>query len=282
MNIVKLIKKDNSTTNVKINNDVPFITFKALDKYPFINAGFSTKLGGVSKDHLSSMNLGFERGDDLSNVIKNHEIIAKAMGFDSDNIVVTHQTHTTNVLKVDESFRGTGITKDREYENIDGLITNVKDVVLATYFADCVPLFIVDPINKAIGMSHSGWKGTVGKMGKVTIDKMTEAYGTNPADVICCIGPSICQDCYEISADVANEFIKAFPDNVDDILIDKKDGHYQLDLWKCNELVFKEAGVLEENIHATDICTCCNLDTMFSHRGHHGMRGNMAGFLSLR
>lgn len=281
MNFVEFNKYSGNTTKLNIKNDVPYISFRALDRIPWIKNGFSTRLGGVSTEHLFSLNLGFTRGDLEENVTKNHEIIAETIGFEPENIVSSHQTHTTNVRVVSKDDCGKGIYCPRDYEDVDGMITNEKGIVLATYFADCVPLYIVDIKNKAIGLSHSGWRGTVGKIGKMTIEKMTEKYGTNPKDVIVCIGPSICQDCYEVSEDVALEFMTAFPDNICEILISKGNGKYQLDLWATNRLVFKEAGVPLENISVTDICTCCNTDVLYSHRGHNGMRGNLAAFLTL-
>lgn len=282
MNIVTLNKYDTNSTEIKFFHQVAYIQFSALSKLPYIQHGFSTRLGGVSKGHLSGMNLGFGRDDNKENVIKNHEIIAEAMGFEAKNIVCSDQTHTTNVRVVTKEDCGKGIYLPKDYHDIDGLITNERDVVLVTYFADCVPLYLVDTKNKAIGLSHSGWRGTVSKMGEVTLLKMHEVYGTNPEDVIACIGPSICQDCYEISKDVAEEFKKAFPNHVHQILKEKSDDKYHLNLWKCNQIVLKEAGILTENIHMTDLCTCCNKEVLFSHRGHHGKRGNLAAFLSLR
>lgn len=281
MNYVKLNKYNGNSTKLNINNGVPYISFNALDKLPWLKNGFSTRLGGVSADYLSSLNLGFTRGDLEENVVKNHELISEAIGFSPENIVSSHQTHTTNVRVVSREDCGKGIYIPRDYEDVDGMITNLKEVVLATYFADCVPLYMVDTKNKAIGLSHSGWRGTVGKIGKETIELMHETYGTNPKDVIACIGPSICQDCYEISEDVAKEFQNVFYDNICDILRDKGDGKYQLNLWKCNEIIFREAGVPAENIHVTDVCTCCNIDTLYSHRGQNGKRGNLAAFLTV-
>ena len=228
------------------------------------------------------MNLGLGRDDFKENVIRNHEIIAAAVGFCPENIVTGKQTHTTNIRVVTRKDVGKGLYRDRDYDNIDGLITNEREVVLTTYFADCVPLYIVDTKNKAIGLSHSGWRGTVGKMGKVTIEKMMEEYGTNPADVVACIGPSICKNCYEISEDVAAAFMKEFQGREDEILVNKGNGKYLLDLWKCNAIIFRECGVSEENIHLPDICTCCNPDILFSHRASHGKRGNLAAFLEIK
>lgn len=281
MEYIKLNKESGSTTRINFNNGVPYISYRILDDIPWLKNAVSTRLGGVSKDYLASMNLGFNRGDLDENVIRNHEIFANVIGVNPKNIVTGNQTHTTNVKVVTKDDCGKGIYRDRNYTDIDVLITNEKGIVLATYYADCVPLLIVDTKNKAIGLSHSGWRGTVGKIGKVTIEKMGELYGTKPEDIVACIGPSICQKCYEISEEVAVQFKEAFPDNIKEILIDKGNGKYQLDLWECNRINFKEAGVLPENIKVTDICTCHNTDVLFSHRGHNGKRGNLGAFLSV-
>lgn len=280
-NIVILNKENRNSTRINFKDNVPYISYRALADIKWLKNGFSTRLGGVSEGVLSTMNLGFGRNDLPENVVKNHEIIANAIGFNPENIVASKQTHTTNVKIVSKKDCGKGIYRERDYDDVDGMITNEKGIVLATYFADCVPLYMVDTKNKAIGLSHSGWRGTVGKIGKVTLDLMKETYGTNPKDVIACIGPSICRDCYEVSEDVATEFEAAFKGREKDILINKGNGKYQLDLWKCNYIIFKECGVYEENIHMPDICTCHNMEMMFSHRATQGRRGNLAAFLSI-
>jgi len=167
--------------------------------------------------------------------------------------------------------------------DIDGLVTNVPGLVLVTSYADCVPLYFVDPVNKAIGLSHSGWKGTVGRIGEVTIQKMQELYGSDPGDILACIGPSICRDCYEVSQDVAEKFQEIFPQALwERIMDDKGKGKYQLDLWESNRLILLEAGIREEHLAVTDLCTCCNPELLFSHRATQGKRGNLAAFLGLR
>lgn len=130
-----------------------------------------------------------------------------------EDIVTSDQTHTTNVRVVTEEDRGNGITKPRPYTDVDGMITNVPGLVLATFYADCVPLFFIDPVHRAVGLSHSGWRGTVGKIGKVTVEKMTEEFQTDPSELYAAIGPSICQDCYEVSEDVIDQFREAFEEN---------------------------------------------------------------------
>ena len=184
-----------------------------------------------------------------------------------------------------------GLTRERDYRDVDGLITDEPGLVLSTFYADCVPLYVVDPVHRAIGMSHSGWRGTAARMGAVTLSAMQEAYGTRPEDVVCAVGPSICKDCYEVSADVADIFAEEFPGHEQEILAESEknsvgmahaDKKYQLDLWKANEIIFQEAGVRKEHLAVTDICTCCNPKLLFSHRASHGKRGNLGGFLYLK
>lgn len=261
---------------------VPLLSYPLLTETGIVKHCFTTRMGGVSKGIFSSMNLSFTRGDEKEDVMENYKRLAEALGVSLENFVFTDQTHTTNVLKVTEKDAGKGILRERDYQDVDGLITNAKGLVLSTFFADCVPLYFVDPVHEAIGMSHSGWRGTVRRMGKATIEAMEQAFGTKPSDLICAIGPSICQDCYEVSEDVAEEFKSAFPGYEREILLEKGNGKYQLDLWKANEIVLEDAGVEKERIAVTNLCTCCNPKLLFSHRASHGKRGNLGGFLCLK
>jgi len=278
---LNIIKKDINTTMIDNNGSAPFIVYNKLKEIDFIGHGFSTRLGGVSKEHLYSMNLSFNRGDARENVLENFKRISESIGFDYKDIVMSMQTHTTNVLRVSKKDCGNGITKKLPYSDVDGLITNENQVVLSTFYADCVPLFFVDVKNKAIGLSHSGWRGTVERMGEKTIKMMEAEFGSNPNDIIVAIGPSICMDCYEVSEDVAVRFAHEF-NNQDKILYKKNDEKYQLNLWEANKEVCQDAGIMEENIIMPDICTCCNPDLLYSHRASKGQRGNLAAFLFIK
>lgn len=179
--------------NVKEAGEVTYLTYPAFEKLEGIIHGFSTRLGGVSRGIYSSMNLSFTRGDEEEAVKENYRRIAQAIGFRTDDIVTSDQTHTANVRKVTEADRGKGITVPRDYQDVDGMVTNVPGLVLTTFYADCVPLYFVDPVKCVIGLSHSGWRGTVAKIGKATVEKMKEEYGCHPEDILAAIGPSICQ-----------------------------------------------------------------------------------------
>ena len=265
------------------SNKSPYIKFKCFEGIDFINYGFSTRLGGTSKGMFSSMNLSFARGDDEKCVSRNFELIADSIGTTPQHMVYAKQTHTTNVLKVGKNECGMGVMRKRNFSDIDGLITNEPGVCLVTSYADCVPLYFVDIKKKCIGLSHAGWRGTVGKIGIKTVKMMIEEFESNPLDIIAFIGPSICKDCYEISKDVADEFLQAYSKEISDrILISKSNEKFQLNLHLANKYNLLEAGLKPENIFITDICTCCNPDLLYSHRASKGQRGGLCGFLEIK
>ena len=266
---------------LKNGEELPLFHYPLLDETGIVRHCFTTRYGGVSEGMFSKLNLSFTRGDVKESVEENYRRIAEAMGVPYEKIVCSDQTHTTNVRVVTEADAGTGIIRPKDYTDVDGLITKLPEITLATFYADCVPLYFVDPVHHAIGLSHSGWRGTVARMGKCTLEAMRREYGTKAADVYCAIGPSICQDCYEVSEDVAVQFEEAFSGHESEILLNKGNGKYQLDLWKANEIVLLEAGVKPEHLAVTDVCTCCNPELLFSHRASHGKRGNLGAFLCL-
>ncbi len=260
----------------KTVDGVPYLAYPLLEKTGAVRHGFSTRLGGVSTGHCATMNISTTRGDDPAAVEENRRRIAKAIGVRAEDMTYTNQTHTTNVAVVEAKDRG------KRFMETDGMVTNVPEICLVTFYADCVPLFFVDPVHRAIGLSHSGWRGTVGKMGKVTIERMREEYGTDPAQVVAAVGPSICQDCYEVSVDVIEKFRENFDKDLwPELFYEKADGKYQLNLWRANQAVLTEAGVPRENIAVTNLCTHCNPDILFSHRSTGTARGNLSAFLAL-
>ena len=284
MSINWIYKDDRNVFRNVERGGVPYLSFKALEDTGMVINGFSTRLGGASKGRFATMNFSYSRKDDPADVLENFTRMADALGVERDRMVVSYQTHTTNVRRVTREDEGKGVIRERDYRNVDGLITDVPGITLVTFYADCVPLYLVDPVHHAIGLSHSGWRGTVRRMGQVTMDAMKEAFGTRPEDVTACIGPSICRDCFEVGAEVAEAFADAFDPKYRDALYraNAKPGKYQLDLWKANEIIFQEAGVPKEQIHTTNICTMCNSDYLFSHRRVGEERGNLAAFLSIR
>ena len=275
--------KDNRHVLEENTDYVPYLEYPMLKNTRIVRHGFSTRLGGVSEGYYASMNLSFDRGDRKEAVAENFRRIGEALGVRCEDMVLSRQTHTTNVRIVTDADRGKGITRERDYTDVDGLVTNVPGICLVTSYADCVPLFFVDPVKKVIGLSHSGWRGTVGKIGRKTVELMHERFGSDPADILAAVGPSVCMDCYEVSSDVIEKFKEAFSENWwDQLFYEKPDGKYQLDLWKANELIFLESGILPEHIAVTNVCTHCNSDILYSHRAAGDKRGNLCAFLALK
>ncbi len=282
------------------NAELEYLQFPKLAEMEQIQHLFTTRTGGVSTEHLASLNLSFSRGDLKEYVLENYRRIGLVMGCSIDRMVASHQTHTTNIRIVSEADAGKGIIAEKDYTDIDGLITNVPGIALACFYADCVPLYFVDPVKHVIGLAHSGWRGTVAGIGRGMVSRMQELYGCDPAHIVAAIGPSICQECYEVSEEVAEEFWTGFwveenirtfcqeirtsgiyPE-VELLIPGKEPGKYQLDLWLANLIVLRSAGIRFDNIDITDVCTCCNPEYLFSHRASKGMRGNLAAFLMIK
>lgn len=267
---------------------VPYLSFRGLDALPgFVNA-FSTRMGGVSEGALATMNFSYHKGDAPEHVLENFTRMAAAIGVDRDKMVCSHQTHTTNIMKVFAEDAGKGVIRHRGYKNIDGLITNVPGITLVTSYADCIPLYFVDPVRRAVGISHSGWRGTVGRMGQKTVELMCREFGCRAEDIHCGIGPGICRECFEVGDEVAEKFRKAFPKNEWDTLIfpqhvqGRDPARRYIDLWRANELILTGAGILPDHIYKTNVCTKHNSALLYSHRVTGAQRGNLCGFLGIR
>ena len=261
-------------------NGVLYLRFAALEETGLVRHGFSTRIGGVSRGIYASMNFSFSRTDSREDVEEDYRRMAKALGVGEDSFVPSCQVHGTSIEKVGKKEAGLG--KKRSFKEADGLITNEKGITLVTFFADCIPLFILDTKNKAIGLAHSGWRGTCGNIGEKTVRRMREEYGSRPEDLLCCIGPGICGDCYGVGEDLHDRFVeKRGSTYCGKIFFRDREGKRHLDLWEANRLNFLESGVPEKNITVSHICTYENSKTLFSHRMDGEKRGNLAAFLSL-
>ena len=274
-----LIYKNAAHIFDEVEKKTPYLEYPLFQETGIVTSAFSTRLGGVSEGYYSSLNLSFDRGDDPARVLENFKRIGASMGVNVEDMVLSKQTHTTNVRVVTAEDKGKGIMQERNYTDVDGMITNVPGICLVTSYADCVPLYFVDPVKKAIGLSHSGWRGTVGKIGKNTVQLMQENFGSKPEDLLAAVGPSVCMDCYEVSEDVIEQFEKKY---WEDLFYKKENGKYQLNLWKANELIFLESGILPEHMAITNVCTHCNSKILYSHRTMGNNRGNLCAFLALK
>ena len=266
------------------NNNVVYFTSPLFDDLNWLRNGISTRLGGVSKGFCGSMNFAYNDYDDPEDVYKNYQIFCEATGIDINKIVTTKQVHSNTVVKLDENHIYRHVNeKGCDFPGVDGVVTNVKGATLFAFSADCSLIQIVDSKNKAIGLCHSGWRGTVGRISKNAIDMMVENYGSSPADLLVTIGPSICPECFEVEWDMIEEARKGFSESdYDKIYYQKSETKYQFNLWEANRIVLKEAGVKEENIFLPNICTKCNPDTLFSHRNSGLKRGTLIAFLGIK
>lgn len=272
----------NSKT-MKLNNHdtVPYLTYNSLEEIKFIKHGFSTRLGGVSKGIFSTMNLALNRGDNIDDVMENYRRLAKSIGVDFNTLVASSQDHNTFVRNVTKEQYGIGITKPKDILSVDGLITNQPNVTLVTYYADCTPLFFVDTNKKAIGLAHAGWRGTVGRIGQKVVEKMKQDFGTNPQDLVCAIGPAISKCCYEVDKSCADEFYRLEEIDTEKCIFPKENNKFIIDLLETNRQILVSAGVKEENITLSDLCTKCNSNLLWSHRATNGQRGTMCAMMSI-
>jgi hypothetical protein len=282
---IKFINQNDTGTLLTDNvAGVPMLHFRKLYEFDWLSQSFSTRLGGVSGGIYESMNLSFNLMDSKENVLNNFKKIAKTIGISVENMVYSKQTHTTNILKVNEHHKGMGIVRDRDFDNIDGLITDRAGVCLVTSFADCIPVIIIDPVKRVVASLHSGWRGTVGNISQRALDIMAEDYGCIKEDCYGFVGPGICQDCYEISSDVADEFKNSYTGEETDVILKngKNEGKYNLDLLAANRINLANGGIKTCNIFTADLCTCCNPGFLWSHRATGGKRGLMCNFIYIK
>lgn len=234
--------------------------------------GFSLRDGGVSSGDFDSLNVGLRRGDNPFNVFKNLEICCDALNLTKEKLTLTHQLHTANVMFVDEGDIGKGLI--REWcEGVDGVVTNLENVPLMCYSADCVPILLCDETKKLIGAVHSGWRGTAQNIVQNTIELMC-SHGSKAEDICAFVGPAIGLCCYEVSSDVGEAFA-AYPHCV----AKKDNGKYMVDLKNIVKTQLITEGVREDNIDVAPFCTFCDNDKFFSHRRQKGKSGLLGGFI---
>lgn len=271
---------NSKTLKINQNGDLCYITFPKLEACGAVRHIFSTRMGGVSNGQYATMNTSFSSGDSFELVEENYRRLCTAVGIDVSNLVLSRQTHTNNVRIVTKQDCGVGYTKP-SFNDVDGLVTNQSGVALVTQYADCTPLLFCDPVKRVCATSHAGWRGTVAQIGKVTVEKMMQEFGCNPVDIIAAIGPCICQSCYEVDTPVFNAFIDSGIDITNVFREGRDEDHFMLNLVQANKNILLAAGIKEENIDVSDICTCCNANELHSHRATGGKRGNLAAIIEL-
>ncbi|MDD4504037.1 MAG: peptidoglycan editing factor PgeF [Clostridiaceae bacterium] len=267
----KLVRKD----------ELAYLIIPTFEETGMVKHCFTTRIGGVSQGIYNSLNTSKTKEDPIENVRRNLELVCSAIGIDYTRLVLSSQTHQDNIRVVTEADIGKGLMVTSDITNTDGLMTNIPGIPLITFYADCVPLFFLDTKNRAIALTHSGWKGTVLKIGAKTMRQMNQVYGTKPEDCLIGIGPSIGKDCFEVGQEVAQEFRYNF-DNWAEFTEPYGNGKFKIDLWKANKHMLMEQGVPENNITISGFCTKCNEELFFSHRRDKGRTGSMSAIMELK
>ncbi|MDR2649665.1 MAG: peptidoglycan editing factor PgeF [Clostridiales bacterium] len=261
------------------HNNMPIAVFPRFLETGLVSHGISTRAGGVSSGAWESLNLGFHRGDDRSNVMENFRRFTDALGVPLQNTVFSAQTHGTYLRRVYDSDKGKGIGPS-DISQTDGLYTNEPGVALVTFCADCAPLLFFDPVKKVIAASHSGWRGTAAQIGRITVETLNNEFGCNPKDILAGVGPSIGPCCFETDAPVAGEFLKN-PAWVPYVKGPYGADKYKVDLWRVNKQILEDAGLDPRHIDCEPVCTRCNENLFYSHRRDGGKRGSLAAIICL-
>ena len=252
---------------------------EALDKAGGVSHGFSTREGGITVDPpKASLNLSWTRCGSPEEAIANFKIFAEGAGIDYDDMAVVNHEHGANVLRIAHEHRGRGFYKD-PLPPCDGIITDDPTVTLVTSHADCGAYFFYDPVHRAIGMAHAGWKGTLLRIGAEMARRMAEEFDTDPSDIIAATGPCICRDCFEVDADLGEKFQSEF--GYPGISRPGRQGKAYVDLELAAAVQFVEAGIRPESITLMNACTYENRQHFFSHRRDKGITGSMAAYIKL-
>ncbi len=273
--------ESNDRFYVHKQDDLKYIEFTNLKKYEkILTHCFTTRHGGVSKDECTSLNLSFNRKDSRENVLTNYHIIAEAIEVDFNKMVLSNQVHENKIRFVSAEDAGKGLARDSDIIGYDGLTTNVPGIPLVTFYADCVPVLMLDPVKKAITAVHSGWKSTLENISGEALELMKQIYKSDSKDLQIAIGPSICQNCFEVGEDV----YRLFKDKYTwcDTYVDSRNGKYYINLQRIISRVLTDAGVPDNNILVSGVCTKCNNDMFFSYRGDHKCTGSLAAIMMLK
>ncbi|MGA2110727.1 MAG: peptidoglycan editing factor PgeF [Anaerolineales bacterium] len=251
-----------------------YFVFESLEAQSGLVHGLFTRRGGVSPSPWASLNVGGSVGDERERVRENRERCFRALGRPVESLSDLWLIHSDQVILAAEPGGGTppGVRGD-------ALISRRRDLTLFLRFADCVPVLLYDPRAQAVGLIHAGWKGSLLRVARKTVERMQEAFGTRPGDVIAAIGPSVAPDHYPVGEDVIGGVRQAFAKQADQLLPNLL-GQTRFDLALANELALREAGV--EKIEQAATCTACHVDDWYSHRSENGRTGRFGALIGLR
>lgn len=261
---------------------IAYLSIPVFDRTGLTVSAFSTRTGGFSLPPYHGLNLAFHVGDDWVNVTENRRLLCQALDLRLENLVSGNQVHGDEIAVVKRQHQGRGsVDMIGALPDTDGLICMEPEIPLAAFFADCVPVFLFDPVRRAIGLSHAGWKGTVLEVAKKTLQKMRDEFDTKPADCLAAIGPSIGPCCYEVDKPVL-DMVKQYLTYAEDIILPLSNEKGMLNLWQANAFALQKAGIAAESIFVSGLCTSCNTQMFFSHRKEGGRTGRMAALLMLK
>ena len=255
------------------SGEIRYISFDILLREGVTNAIF-TRQGGVSRSPWHSLNLNWFNGDHPDHVVENHRRAFQAVGRDLSSLCDACQVHGTDVYIFEHPPRE---HHPHQKPKADALLTNNPRVTLLMRYADCVPVLLFDPRYRIAGIIHSGWRGTVKRVAAAAVAKMTSQYGSNPAEILAGIGPSICVDHYEVGGEVVTEAVATFGDARSCLV--RKNGSVNFDLWTANRQVLEDAGV--RKIEIAELCTAHDLENWFSYRKENQKTGGFAALIAL-
>lgn len=257
--------------------------------HPGLSAGFTTRMGGVSEGGYSSLNCALHIQDDIGHVLENRRRISETLNVPFEAWTCGEQVHGGKVAVVQRMDRGKGrAAREDAIQDSDALITNETGIWLTSFYADCVPLYFLDPVRRVIGLAHAGWKGTVLRIAQATVEAMSESYGSDPRDIQAAIGPSIGSCCYEVDGNVIERIDECLTelgaseeDRTKTYRPGAEQGKFMLGLQELNRQIMIKAGIMPMHIEICGMCTGCRTDLFFSHRKESGSTGRMASWIGM-
>ncbi len=246
-----------------------------LEEIDDITHCFTTKCGGESEGKIEGLNLGFRCGDNPESVRANYVLVAEDMEFPFERITAGRQTHSENIRIITEEDAGKGVSRESDIQDVDGMVTNLKNLPLVVYYADCVPVLLADSNAGVVAAVHSGWRGTVAGITRNAVEIMVSKFGADPANIKAAIGPSIGPCCFETGEEVALQFDEKFVERCEN-------GKARVDLWKANMEILEGCGIKRENIDVLQVCTICNSNMLYSYRTHKDATGRMGAFIMIK
>jgi YfiH family protein len=277
---MKNSKFENLNISLVKNENFNHIEFKVLTNFnKYLIHGFTTRLGGASINEFKGLNLGLSTSDSYQNVVQNYNTFFAKLDINLEEIVFSRQVHEDKVRIVTSKDIGMGLFMNDSIPEFDAMITKETGIILVSFFADCTPVFFYDYRNNIVGIAHSGWKGTLKNIVAKTIDGMIENFNSKSHNIIVAIGPSLGKCCFEVDEDVYTLFKDVFRDSKYYTKTSKK---YNIDLALIIKDTLLEKGIQKQNIASGNICTKCNGEYFFSHRGQNGKTGRQIGFIGLK